>query len=471
MDNDILSCFLGGLNLRRESAASWCGPCPQCGGTDRFVVWPGDRGRGRVTGRFHCRQCGIKGDALTYLMDVEGMSFSDAAHAVNHDTSFRSKMFTSSCRSSFKASGFTPKATSSAPQGRWQKMATRIVRFAQAGLGHPDALTELHRRFLTIEQAKEMRLGWLARDIWLLPSKDLGLEPKYKDDGKTEKKTCLPAGLVIPVFTPTGEIAAVEVRRKRGTEEPFGKYAYLRGGGGHYMAGVRGLPVVVAESKVDCMRLHNVCGVGVLAIPANHKPTASEYDFLQAAACVIVSLDNDIAGNKARNWWLDGNLPRARSAKPVNKTDVKNFGELPDAELWEWITAEIENAAGDFQLEQQTHTPTPPSGSPTWPGVHVGGNPCCEWLPTIERECLGGARFIDWEGYGFPSTGVPLSLQGVASCGWTVVPAHDGSLQLIAGRGRKHGKLRAVCENWLAQNGETIRQELGQWSVYENALR
>lgn len=27
-----------GVELRKESASSWCGPCPQCGGSDRFWI-------------------------------------------------------------------------------------------------------------------------------------------------------------------------------------------------------------------------------------------------------------------------------------------------------------------------------------------------------------------------------------------------------------------------------------------------
>lgn len=463
MSNDILTLFLAGLELRRESATSWAGACPRCGGNDRFVVWPADAGRGNVTGRYQCRQCGIKGDALAYLMDVDGMRYHEAAQAVGYDSSPASR----SCRSTPQPQGYTPKPAAPAPCNQWQAMAARIVKHAQAGIGCPDAMAELQRRFLTVAQAQAMGLGWLARDVWLVPSKDLGLEPEYKDHGTAEKKTCLPAGLVIPVFNQEGALVAVEVRRKRGTDTTYGKYAFLKGGGGHYMAGERGLPVVVAESKLDCMRLHHVCGVGVLALPASHKPTDVEYDFLQASACVIVSLDNDGAGKKARAWWLDGKFPRAREA--MSTAGAKNFGDLPDADLWAWIEAEIQAAAGTGAGRRDSIPPSLPC-LPAWPGSHSKGNPYCEWLPTIERECLGGARFDDWQGYGFPSTGVPLSLQSVASCGWRVSVAPDGGLQLQAGVGRAYGTHRELCERWLTDNTDTIRRELEQWQAYERAV-
>ena len=65
--------------LRRFSArkgGEYRGACPKCGGdakSDRFIVWPYD-GRGY----FWCRQCGIKGDAVAYLVQVEGLSMREA---------------------------------------------------------------------------------------------------------------------------------------------------------------------------------------------------------------------------------------------------------------------------------------------------------------------------------------------------------------------------------------------------------
>ena len=53
----------------------WQGPCPGCGGTDRFHVWP-DQNNGE--GSWWCRQCGRGGDAIQFLRDFEGLSFREA---------------------------------------------------------------------------------------------------------------------------------------------------------------------------------------------------------------------------------------------------------------------------------------------------------------------------------------------------------------------------------------------------------
>ena len=63
---------------RNSRGAEFAGPCPLCGGRDRFLVWP-EQNDGR--GSYSCRQCGISGDVIQWLMDVEGMTFRQAAQA------------------------------------------------------------------------------------------------------------------------------------------------------------------------------------------------------------------------------------------------------------------------------------------------------------------------------------------------------------------------------------------------------
>ena len=53
--------------LRRESGKSVAGPCPKCGGDDRFYI---------RAERFHCRQCHIEGgDAIEFVQWKEGLSY------------------------------------------------------------------------------------------------------------------------------------------------------------------------------------------------------------------------------------------------------------------------------------------------------------------------------------------------------------------------------------------------------------
>ena len=74
---------LAGQDIELKRVASthggeYHGPCPGCGGEDRFIIWP-------ATGRYWCRQCDRKGDAIQFLRDFHGYSFPDAARIAGKD--------------------------------------------------------------------------------------------------------------------------------------------------------------------------------------------------------------------------------------------------------------------------------------------------------------------------------------------------------------------------------------------------
>ena len=75
---DLRSLVEQEVEVRRVSATNGgehASPCPWCGGTDRFRLWPEQR-------RYWCRQCGRKGDAIQFLRDYHGLSFKEACDAV-----------------------------------------------------------------------------------------------------------------------------------------------------------------------------------------------------------------------------------------------------------------------------------------------------------------------------------------------------------------------------------------------------
>jgi hypothetical protein len=65
-----------GLNLRKRGPW-YVGPCPQCGGDDRFSVTD-RRVKGYPGGSFKCRKCGIAGDMIKLVQIADGSSFPDA---------------------------------------------------------------------------------------------------------------------------------------------------------------------------------------------------------------------------------------------------------------------------------------------------------------------------------------------------------------------------------------------------------
>jgi phage/plasmid primase-like uncharacterized protein len=61
-----------GIKLNGDGKNERCGPCPQCGGEDRFSI----NVRKQV---FHCRGCGASGDSIALVQLIDGTDF---VHAV-----------------------------------------------------------------------------------------------------------------------------------------------------------------------------------------------------------------------------------------------------------------------------------------------------------------------------------------------------------------------------------------------------
>ena len=77
---DLLSYVSTDVEIKQTGTTNggeYHGPCPKCGGTDRFMVWP-DQG---PHGRFWCRGCGVAGDDVDYLVTVREMDKYEALEA------------------------------------------------------------------------------------------------------------------------------------------------------------------------------------------------------------------------------------------------------------------------------------------------------------------------------------------------------------------------------------------------------
>jgi hypothetical protein len=59
----------------KKAGGEWVGPCPRCGGRDRFAINPRKR-------LFNCRGCRVGGDAIDLLRLVTGSTFAEAAELI-----------------------------------------------------------------------------------------------------------------------------------------------------------------------------------------------------------------------------------------------------------------------------------------------------------------------------------------------------------------------------------------------------
>jgi hypothetical protein len=172
---------------------------------------------------------------------------------------------------------------------------------------------------------------WQDREAW-------GLSPEANPKTGKPKRVWLPAGLVIPTWRKAG-VVALKIRRAAWTpEDTFPKYAFVVGGVVAPMVlGAVGQPVVVVESELDAILIHQEAGDLVCAVAlgsASNKRDAKTADLLNAAPVVLVALDFDNAGAEAWGWWRK-TFPSARRWAPL----AKDIGDMDLALVRPWTQA------------------------------------------------------------------------------------------------------------------------------------
>ncbi|MBI4331653.1 MAG: hypothetical protein HY673_10275 [Chloroflexi bacterium] len=118
---DILALIEEDIHLQRETAHELSGPCPECGGRDRFRVWP-------EKGRWWCRGCKKNGDAIQYLREFHGMGYREACQELGIEPQEK--------REKSPKPEWTPKPAGS-PSLFWQEKAREVLTRSEEALWSP----------------------------------------------------------------------------------------------------------------------------------------------------------------------------------------------------------------------------------------------------------------------------------------------------------------------------------------------
>ena len=349
----------------RRSGPEWAGPCPFCGGEDRFRVWP-EHHSGR--GRFWCRNdtpdahgCGATGDAIAYLRK-HGRCWTDALKEIGFVVD---PDFVAPPRSPLQGGGArepAPPPDVVAPSEAWQDRAKLFVRWTHEILmsakGERVRDYLLARRGLRTSTLEAFRVGANPYDAYEAV-RHWGLE-----EGK---KVYMSMGLVLPGVNEDGRIWHVQVRRPywkghpprsplQGDELyevwrrvpgwlPDKKYMSVKGGAQVMMFGLDKLrfdkPLLVCEGELDAMlawqELHNL--VDVVAFGGSKKVSNGlpgrwvlrmlPYERL------MVAYDGDKAGQAGAQALL-AQCGRAEMVPLPGGMDVTDLF-LSGVDLREWI--------------------------------------------------------------------------------------------------------------------------------------
>lgn len=327
---DVLSLVERDTPLRRVAAKEYAGPCPKCGGTDRFHVTPV---------WWFCRQCHEqRGDVIEYLQWRDDLSFSEACAALEDSGSALGTI--PGANTAQRRPKVTPTPKGEPPSEAWQDRARSLVAYAEAQLWeNEEALAYLRGRGLRDETIRAAHLGYVPRTMhdggarW-------GLE-----DPRIE----IAHGWTIPCEV---DSAIWYVKIRRPGEHARGKYANVRGGPtGGVIYGLDDArdrwDVVLCEGELNALVLRQeiagVCGV-VSVGAAGNTPGDWTLPVLARVSRWWAVFDPDDAGQKgsARLGSLSARVrplawPWAERGDKYDLNDAHRDGE----NLAAWLVPQV----------------------------------------------------------------------------------------------------------------------------------
>lgn len=350
---DLVALADADTHLRRVAANEYAGPCPLCGGEDRFHVTPE---------WWFCRKCHERrGDVIEYAQWRHNLAFPDACAMLGGQQQAqqaRKPPLGSVLRGNPARSGpVAPPIPDKAPPGDlWQDHAGRLVAHCADLLWeNADALAYLRGRGLRDDTIRAARLGWSPG--WGGRRGDdpvkWGLDPaKYKRGVRIRR------GWVIPCAM-DGVLWYVKIRRTkadidadlaRGWEE--NKYLCIPGsvkqGAIYGLDDARGaVDVILAEGEINALILQQELA-GVAAVvsvgDAGNRPGVQALDVLARIPRPWAAYDPDKAGKHGAEvlgamWSRVRNL-LAPPTTSGNKYDI-NDALLDGLDLAAWVVPQI----------------------------------------------------------------------------------------------------------------------------------
>lgn len=328
------------------------GPCPWCGGDDRFSIHPNQD-------RYVCRNCKRFGDSIQFYRDFHNMSYQEACAALGQTPQNFKKTFLS------EKTIWAPRATT-VPNETWQKKGEAIAfsafKFLMSAAGHPHR-EYLHGRGINIDTIKAARLGFVDTAMTFDPT-TWGL-------AKTNKNIWIPRGIIIPYFHQKNGLLRLRIRQ----DQPISndRYILVAGSSTEYFSyptdSTHDQPVYVTEAEIDgwlCWQEFgdraNIKSIG----NSSSRPDKETHQALVDTDIILLGLDNDPAGQKESGWWKAQYSNTQTCTVPKGKDPGEAFEHGVD--LRQWFAGQLQ-ARGIFTghepvVDTSPLPPNPPVDSP-----------------------------------------------------------------------------------------------------------
>lgn len=372
---NILDLYIeDGYQPKRATAREHHGPCPSCGGDDRFCLYL-DQGEGKAAGMgtFHCGHgkggngCGKGGDAIEYLRVFRNLSFGDACSVLGIATGRPPASWLAKTprvpKKALQYPEFSPRHISwpddVTDPDKWQAHAEKFIAACHEQLlQRQKSLDYLAGRGISVDQIKKYRLGIHLGETrneveWepsFRPRKSWGMTDNHR--AGRPQMFILPAGLVIPWYNERG-LRRIRIRlAKQDPQNPRKKYHVVVGSAmDMWLTGADREAIVTIETELDGIMIDGINDrVGVLALGAvAMKPDDVSDSALRACHTILIGLDFDEAGPDASRWW-EKTYPQSRlHPVPAGKdpgelfergwTDLNGVHHPGDVMVRAWIAA------------------------------------------------------------------------------------------------------------------------------------
>jgi hypothetical protein len=203
----------------------------------------------------------------------------------------------------------------------------------------------LNDRGLKDDTIKKFKLCFFYQDQWH-KREDFGLPPRYKENGESIK-LWVPRGLIVP-STYNEKIIRLRVRRFDFEAGP--KYYLLEGSSNQPMIIGSANPVVVVESELDAMLIHQEAGdlITIIVLGSSQiRPDRETLKLLKQADVILIALDSDEAGLNSLEWWQESFPQSIFWPVPAGKDPSEAWQE--GVNVRDWIEAGLDYESTDHQ--------------------------------------------------------------------------------------------------------------------------
>ena len=319
-NTDMLSLVSSDLKkVASTQGGEYAGPCPFCGGKDRFRLQPN-----RKPQRWFCRQCtGVKSlNAIDFVMKRDNCDFLTACKILGG-----SDLPTKTRRATLTSA---PRPADRPPEVTWQENTRKALEIWQAKLWGPPG----QRALVYLRKQR----GFLDKTIQHF---NLG----FSEGGKVAG-LYLPRGVVIPCIV-GHKIWYIKVRTS--SNEKGAKYKGIKGNrtAAIYNAGDRTqtAPALLCEGEFDCMLAWQELGDVVTPITfggANNLPDLATWGaYMLPVQYFLLAYDADPAGENGATR-VQAMTNRAYPAPlPEGYKDISEY-YLAGGDLWEWIKPHLQ---------------------------------------------------------------------------------------------------------------------------------